>query len=625
MKTVKKIAWLLSFVLIVSAVFGNVNLRATAQGEGTTFTITVDDQSGVAGNAVTYSFDNNSWNPVSSGTPIDISGNDVIHVQVTKADNVNVDCSESTGFAQNTDFGGITGGGIGNFNLESDTSYGLKVKFTRNNVSSNNLTFSYDNTDTNYGQVEWKDSAGQWHTQTAAGSVSATAVRIIYSNNGTLASHTELCVDGIGILASNKTALESSVGLSLEAGENYSFEHIEFVSNGNTPPPGPQPPTFDGIVYFVWQGANDAFCIHKITGLTGQASNGTFPINYIRLSDVKDDVSNEPFAISNKNYYWVWGSKGSELFVVGNDSQLTDTRRYNKYSDFNNYLTSNEEILRGIAIDPCGAENGESTVCTNGDRTFRATIYADSTFEGVAFNQNKNDYTYFPNFWDNAVFTNTVDISGTTEANPAIYEAFILEPTIHFGKADNSANAFTGIRALNVPDGAVTINGDAASGYDIRFGSNFFDNVVFEITTAAGNYYLEIVRTAIQAFDTAGPGEDNPTIVAEVYYDSAKSYSNYEVYATVHYADGRVSMQKMNASEITYDGLGNPMAPGTYEMEAGTGLKCAHYNIPLSENIVGVDFNAIESGALSGTTYGGSYFGSGKGVYYDIATRRVIY
>ena len=90
MKTVKKIAWLLSFVLIVSAVFGNVNLRATAQGGGTTFTITVDDQSGVAGNAVTYSFDNNSWNPVSSGTPIDISGNDVIHVQVTKADNVNV-------------------------------------------------------------------------------------------------------------------------------------------------------------------------------------------------------------------------------------------------------------------------------------------------------------------------------------------------------------------------------------------------------------------------------------------------------------------------------------------------------------------------------------------------------
>lgn len=33
MKTVKKIAWLLSFVLIVSAVFGNVNLRATAAEE----------------------------------------------------------------------------------------------------------------------------------------------------------------------------------------------------------------------------------------------------------------------------------------------------------------------------------------------------------------------------------------------------------------------------------------------------------------------------------------------------------------------------------------------------------------------------------------------------------------
>lgn len=624
MKTVKKIAWLLSFVLIVSAVFGNVNLRATAQGEGTTFTITVDDQSGVTGNAVNYSFDNNSWNPVSSGTPIDISGNDVIHVQVTKADGVNVDCSESTGFPEDEDFGGITGGGTGNFDLRaSGQNYRLKVKFTK--VSTNNLTFSYDSTDLSYGEVQWKDSADQWHTQTANGSVSATAVRIKYNDNGALANHTELRDGGTGILAANKTALESNDGLTLEAGKSYSFEHIEFVASGNEPPIGPTQPEFDGSVYFVWQGANDAFCIHKITGLTGQASDGTVPINYIRLSDVKDDVSNEPFTISNKNYYWVWGSEGSALFVVGNDDQLTDTRKYNQYSSFDNYLKSDEQILRGIAIDPCGAENGESTVCTNGDRTFRATIYADNTFEGVAFNQNKNNYTYFPSFWDNAVFTNTVDISGTTEANPAIYEAFILEPTIHFGKADNSANAFTGIRALNVPDGAVTINGDAASGYDIRFGSNFFDNVVFEITTAAGNYYLEIVRTAIQAFDTAGPGEDNPTIVAEVYYDSAKSYSNYEVYATIHYTDGRVSMQKMTVSEITYDGLGNPMPAGTYEMEAGTGLKCAHYSIPLLENIVGVDFNAIESGALSGTTYGGSYFGSGKGVYYDVATRRVIY
>ena len=47
MKKAKKIAWLLSFALMISAIFGNINLRVAAAGEGTSFTITVDDQSNV--------------------------------------------------------------------------------------------------------------------------------------------------------------------------------------------------------------------------------------------------------------------------------------------------------------------------------------------------------------------------------------------------------------------------------------------------------------------------------------------------------------------------------------------------------------------------------------------------
>lgn len=35
MKMVKKFAWLLSFLLIVSAIFGNVNLKVTATGDTT--------------------------------------------------------------------------------------------------------------------------------------------------------------------------------------------------------------------------------------------------------------------------------------------------------------------------------------------------------------------------------------------------------------------------------------------------------------------------------------------------------------------------------------------------------------------------------------------------------------
>lgn len=68
MKTVKKIAWLLSFVLIVSTVFGNVNLKAMA-AEATTLTITIEDNTGVDGNYVEYSTNNGeSWTKVQSDT-----------------------------------------------------------------------------------------------------------------------------------------------------------------------------------------------------------------------------------------------------------------------------------------------------------------------------------------------------------------------------------------------------------------------------------------------------------------------------------------------------------------------------------------------------------------------------
>ncbi len=393
------------------------------------------------------------------------------------------------------------------------------------------------------------------------------------------------------------------------------------AKGNNGPGGGPEGPenNFDGRAYFVWQGKDDTLCVHEITGLEESRSQGdiiAFDIIYIPVSDVKDDDTGEQFVIGNENYFWMWSA--AEQFIEDNNSS---------YTAFANALDNiwGTPEFRSIAIDPCGAEDGNSTVCTNGDRNFRATIYDDTTFEGVAFSQNENDYTYFPSFWDNVFFTNTVDISNSTAEEPAVYEAFLIEPTIHFGKADNSVNEFTGIRALNVPDGAVTITENPAGGYDIEFGSNFFDNVVFEITTANENYYIEIARTAIQVFDTNGPEEENPQVVAKIFYDKDESYTDYEVYATIHYKDGSISVQKTTVSEITDDGLGNTPAPGTYEMEAGKGLKCAQYSVPLTDDIEGIDFNAVKSGALSGDSYGGSYFGSENGVYYDVEERCIVY
>lgn len=89
------------------------------------------------------------------------------------------------------------------------------------------------------------------------------------------------------------------------------------------PPEGPEC-EFDGIAYFVWQGAGDTLCVHKITGLEASRSDGekiSFDIIYIPVSEVKDDNTGEPFVIGNKNYFWAWSS--AEQFVEDNSSSYS--------------------------------------------------------------------------------------------------------------------------------------------------------------------------------------------------------------------------------------------------------------------------------------------------------------
>lgn len=394
---------------------------------------------------------------------------------------------------------------------------------------------------------------------------------------------------------------------------------------GENPDPGENPGPggstggesgFSGTVYFVWQGAGDKICLHKIPDL----NNVKYPeIAYIPVTDIIDDDTSEPYSISNKNYYWMCDSAAD--FV--NSYKDKDAA----YSQLASDLEADETTKRTYAIDPAGAVSGASTICTNGDRVFRATIYDKDSFEGLDFNVNEADYTYFPDFWDNMLTSNSIDISGTTQAAPAVYEAFMLESTVHFAKTYDSANEITGVKALGVPGGAVDIRKvDADGGYDIEFKSNFFDNVLFEITTANGSYYIRIERIALKASDNFGPGmTETPQVTARLYYDENTDYKNYEVYATIYNSDGTTSLKKAELSQIKTDSFGNPLPDGTYSYTAGKGLRYSNYSVEVPKDAAGVAFNVIGAQALTGDSYGGSYIGSGSGIYYDIAARKVVY
>lgn len=627
MKLKKRISLILCLVLIVSVVLPNNMATVRAADGDVTVSISIAEGTTAPTNySVDWEFLDKNGQNISSGVvgngadsvtikPSEITGLDQIKFKVSSA-----------GYSIRLNGADVTSEGWENGKTVTLTdlsdSYGNELKFELFQSQSNpsqptngNLTFTFDSTSLSYGEVQWKDSNGNWITAQNDGDVNAVAVRINYSNEGSLAGHTSFWVDGKNILLDSavKSKMETDDGYTLDANKSYSFDHIEFVGSnqgGNLEdnPGGNQEQTqFSGTAYFIWQGENDALCVHAITGFKERTE-----ITYIPCSTVRDDNSGEQFTMSNENYYWGWESAKA----------LIDEKNITTFSGFEALVKGME---RDYLVDPTGAVDGNSTICTNGDRAFRATIYDDTTFEGVAFARDEDDYTYFPAFWDSTFFTNTVDISGTTATNPAVYESFLLEPTIKFEAADNSVGEFTSVTPLGVPKGAVTVNNSNGE-YEIEFASNFFDNVVFEIATEGGNYYLEIARTAIQVHDNLAPGITEKKITAQVYYTGKESYTDYEVYATLHYADGTTELKKLSAGQITTDSMsGDSLPAGTYELDGGKGLKYAEFSVSVTDDVVGVDFNAINSGALSGDTYGGSYFGSEKGVTYDIEKREVIY
>ncbi len=638
-----KIAWMLSLMLVVAAVFANVQIAKAGTPIDCSFNISISIAEGTTAPG-SYGIDYQVVD--SSGNPVD-------------------DVDESSGQITSSDSQTVSFTGINDLYSVKFTvqSAGLSIRLNGADVTSEewgaengktvsvnslngvNYQFELFESSTSSGDsitLDFSDGkiSGNTATYTVGESfVTLTSSVNIENNKASLGLNDAITVgegfnpdtmeivvyaaDGFS-MALNVSNGSTSLSQKASDGGYPNDGDLKIVvrekqSGGTDPtPPGPEDSDFSGNAYFVWRGADDRICAHLVTGLdesknTGTSDESAYKIIYIPVSNVKDDMTGEAYSISNSDYYWMW------------DTSLEAIGEYASYTAMNEAFERDENLKRDLAIDPTGAVNGASTVCTNGNRDFRATIYAD-TFEGLDFSVNPNDYTYFPDFWDSVFASNTVDISGSTAENPAVYESFLLEPTVHFSTASNSANAITGIKALDVPAGAVAITGDSASGYDIKFNSNFFDNVVFEITTASGNYYLKIARVALQVHDNFGPGmTEAGKVTAILYYDGNEDYKSYEVYATIYNSDGTTTMKKAEAVEIDMDNLGNPMPAGTYTWEAGKGLKYSNFAVEVSTDVVGVAFNVVEAGALSGESYGGSYLGSGIGAYYDIEAREVVY
>lgn len=364
---------------------------------------------------------------------------------------------------------------------------------------------------------------------------------------------------------------------------------------------------FDGTVYFIWN-CDNKVCKSQIDGLIPGGRDG-YTMNYIKASEIVDGTNKLNVSdITNDDYYWLW------------DDEFINSENLTTWSQLKEYM-NDEQNLHTHGIDPCGSENGNNTITTNGGRVFRATIYDEEKYESISFGKNSNDYTYFPEFWDEVFFSSVVDISNTTKEKPAQYETYLLEKTIKFKKGENSKYDISSVKALVDNEKAVSVK-EVNDTFEVTFNSNFYDKVTLELTDVQGNkYYVNICRTVMQVHDNFGPGISEAPLTAEIYYPSNKSYNDFEVYATISYKNGTSKIVKANSVKLIdrFDGtiLG-------YEAEGGNELKKAAFEVDVDENVETVSFT-VNYKSNSNDKFAGTFAGSGKGVTYNIEERKIIY
>lgn len=228
-----------------------------------------------------------------------------------------------------------------------------------------------------------------------------------------------------------------------------------------------------------------------------------------------------------------------------------------------------------------------------------------------------------PDMFDSVSSSDIVDLKNTTAANPAEINKYYGSDTIRI-----NGYAGTAVTTVALGEGinpkAVTI-----SGTQVTFKSAYYASVPLVITLADGTTgYVTINRLGVQISDynanatntnhgnqpgytlTGTPYAGKYNIVANFYYDSAKSYRDYNVVATLTYGDGRTEVKTVE---------------GVYESPCvNVGTKGGDYIVYSGDEDsapVKVSVTVVKAGT-SDTTFAGASFGAGKGVEFSRDTAR---
>ena len=274
-----------------------------------------------------------------------------------------------------------------------------------------------------------------------------------------------------------------------------------------------------------------------------------------------------------------------------------------------------------LPLNPAGAKDGPNSVGHNGDQEFRLIIH-DEGFMGVQFDVNPQNYTYYLGNWD-PFFANPINELSSDKENPTTYNTYLLENRLSFYTFDD----ITSVKALEVSNKGVEINVVDRRRVNIKFNSNYFSEVVFEVTYASGKKgYFKANRQFVRFADNSELVmqhlADKREAYAEFIYPEDKSYEDYDVYATYTVGD-KVETKKLTAVKTkVIDPFAGPNDDPCIEgmsIEAGIRLKSTRYKIDVTKDTKDISITVTKKGATEGDSYGGTFGGNGKGTKLDIS------
>ena len=354
---------------------------------------------------------------------------------------------------------------------------------------------------------------------------------------------------------------------------------------------------FDGKAYLVWDCNEENACYHLFSDIKTDNSYTIYADGF------SADNSGKTFSAKNINIE-------TTTFVLKTafDSYLSNHTSY----PITDIMEAEDGEGERIALNPLEAPIETNAYSHFGDRKFKVMIKSPE-YTGVSV-KNATD-GYEPDF-GNAL--NTVvyrDISGSTESNPVILYTIPQQEQIII--SGENGTAFDSIEALNLNKSQAVNISSVSSGHKIQFNSNYYDHIIFKVTSGTSIGYIQIFRTAIQV-QKVDISPNSNTLNAIIYFDSTKNCSSYDLFAKLAYKNGNEKTVKLSPASEHDDGYGN-IESGCLA-NGGTNLKKGYYSTTIDTNLInlsGVYFTAINAGSTI-TNYAGTLSGSKKGVYLNL-------